>query len=41
MKIKFLTESEEFIIKKDFVSELNGEEYKPGNFFIENLRCIE
>jgi hypothetical protein len=41
MKIKFVTESEEFIIKKDFVSELNGEEYKPDTFFIENLHCVE
>jgi hypothetical protein len=40
MKIKFVTESEEFIIK-GFCIRINGEEYKPDTFFIENLHCVE
>lgn len=41
MRIKFLTESEDFVIKKEFKSELNDKIYEPETYFVNNLRCIE
>jgi hypothetical protein len=41
MRIKYLTENEDYVIKKEFQSELNNEVYKPENYFINNLGCIE
>ncbi len=41
MRIKFLSETEDYIIKKELVSELNGKTYQPETFFINNLRCIQ
>ncbi len=41
MRIKFLTESEDFIIRKSFQSELNDKIYEPETYFINNLHCIE
>lgn len=41
MRIKYLTETEDYVIKKEFQSELNNEVYQPENYFITNLRCIE
>jgi hypothetical protein len=40
MRIKYLTENEDYVIKKEFQSELNNV-YKPENYFINNLGCIE
>jgi hypothetical protein len=34
MRIKYLTENEDYVIKKEFQSELNNEVYKPENYFI-------
>ncbi|UQD57284.1 hypothetical protein [Flavobacterium sp. K5-23] len=41
MRIKYLTDTEDHIIKKEFLSELNNQIYKPENYFIDNLHCIE
>ena len=41
MRIKYLTDVEDIIIKKEFVAELDGKTYFPDNYFIENLRCVE
>jgi hypothetical protein len=41
MRIKYLTETEDYVIKKEFKSELNNEIYQPENYFITNLRCVE
>lgn len=41
MKIKYLTESEDYVIRKEFKSELNEQVYEPDTYFINNLRCIE
>lgn len=41
MRIKYLTESEDYILKKEFQSELNNEIYHPESYFISNLGCIE
>jgi hypothetical protein len=41
MRIKYLTETEDYVLKKEFQSELNNEIYQPENYFISNLGCIE
>ncbi|HJS00626.1 MAG TPA: hypothetical protein VJ780_06795 [Flavobacterium sp.] len=41
MRIKYLTDIEDYIVKKDLVSELNGKKYQPETYFIQNLKCIE
>ena len=41
MRIKYSTDLEDYIIKKELVSELNGKNYQPETFFINNLKCIE
>ncbi len=41
MRIKYLTDTEDYIIKKNLVSEMDGKTYHPETYFIENLRCIE
>lgn len=41
MRIKYLTETEDYVLKKEFQSELNNEIYQPENYFITNLGCIE
>tara|TARA_R110000868_G_scaffold52107_3_gene164865 strand:- start:5850 stop:6416 length:567 start_codon:yes stop_codon:yes gene_type:complete len=41
MRIKYLTESEDYVIRKEFKSELNDQIYNPDTYFINNLRCVE
>lgn len=41
MRIKYLSDTEDYIIKKELVSELNGKVYNPETYFINNLRCIQ
>ena len=41
MRIKYLTDIEDYVIKKGFQSELNNQVYEPENYFINNLHCIE
>lgn len=41
MRIKYLTDTEDYILKKEFTSELDGKVYKPETYFIDNIRCIE
>ena len=41
MRIKYFTDSEDYILKKEFKSELNNETYFPETYFMENLRCLE
>lgn len=41
MRIKYLTATEDYVIKKEFKSELNNQVYKPETYFVWNLRCIE
>jgi len=41
MRIKYSSDIEDFIIKKQLVSELNGKTFQPENYFIQNLKCIE
>lgn len=41
MRIKYLTDTEDYILKKEFKSELTNEIYNPETYFINNLKCIE
>ena len=41
MRIKYLTDTEDYVMTKEFKSEMNNEVYHPETYFMENLRCIE
>lgn len=40
IRINFSTGFEDYVLKKEFKSELNNEIYTPENYFIDNLGCI-
>lgn len=41
MRIKYLTDSQDYVLKKEFKSDLDAIIYEPENYFINNLDCIE
>lgn len=41
MRIKYLTTTEDYIVKRELTSELNGKVYNPNTYFMENIRCVE
>jgi hypothetical protein len=41
MRIKNLTETTDYILPKEFKSELDGSIYQPETYFIKNIACIE
>ncbi len=41
MRIKYLSEIEDFVVKKEIQSELNGQNYQPESLFMNYLYCIE
>ncbi len=41
MRIKYLTDIEDYVMQKEFKSEMNNEVYHPETYFIDNLRCVE
>lgn len=41
MRIKYLTDTEDYVLKKEFTSEFNNETYYPENYFMNYLKCIE
>jgi len=41
MRVKYISETEDYIIKKEILSELNGKQYQPESFFMNYLHCIE
>lgn len=41
MRIKYLTDTEDYVFKKEFTAELDGKTYKPETYFMDNIRCIE
>lgn len=41
MRIKYLTTTEDYIVKKELTSELNGKVYNPNTYFVQNIRCVE
>jgi hypothetical protein len=40
MRIKFSTETQDYIFKKVLVSEMDQKTYSPGNYFIDYLPCL-
>ena len=41
MRIKYLTATEDYIVKSELISEMNGKTYKPDTYFMDNIRCVE
>ena len=41
MRIKYLTDIENYVIKKEFLSELDNKVYQPETYFVNYLHCIE
>ena len=41
IRIKYLSDTEDYVMKKEFTSELNDKTYRPETFFIDNIRCVE
>jgi hypothetical protein len=41
MRIKYLTDIEDYVIKKEFQSELNNQVYQPETYFVNYLHCME
>lgn len=41
MRVKYLTDTEDYIIKSEITSEMNGKVYRPETYFIDNIRCVE
>lgn len=41
MRIKYLTDVEDYVIKKEFQSELNNQVYEPETYFINYINCID
>lgn len=40
MRIRYATETVDYIVKSEFVSETDGKTYKPESYFIDTLRCF-
>jgi hypothetical protein len=41
MRIKYSTDTEDYVFKKEFTAELDGKVYHPDTYFIDNIRCVE
>ena len=41
MRIKYLTDTEDYIVKRELTSELTGKVTNPNTYFMENIRCVE
>jgi hypothetical protein len=41
MRIKYLTDIEDYVLSKELKSELDSTVYYPENYFIDNIRCVE
>jgi hypothetical protein len=41
MRIKYSTDIEDYVFKKEFTAELDGKMYRPETYFIDNIRCIQ
>ncbi len=41
MRIKYLTDTEDYVFKKEFQSELDNQVYQPETYFVNYLHCIE
>jgi len=41
MRVKYLTNIEDYIVKSEFTSEMNGKVFHPNTYFMDNIRCVE
>lgn len=41
MRIKYLTDLEDYVFRKEFTSEMDNQVYQPENYFINFLHCVE
>jgi hypothetical protein len=41
MRIKYLTDVEDYIVRKEFTPEMDNHIYQPETYFINFLYCIE
>ena len=41
MRIKYLTDIEDYVFRKEFTSEMDNQIYQPENYFINFLHCVE
>jgi hypothetical protein len=41
MRIKYLTATEDYIMRGEITSEMNGKTYQPATYFMENIRCVD
>jgi hypothetical protein len=41
MRIKYLTDIEDYVFKKEIIAELDGKIYQPESYFMNNMHCIE
>jgi len=41
MRIKYLTDIEDYVFKKEFQSEMDNKTFEPETYFINNIGCIE
>ncbi|SHG62029.1 hypothetical protein SAMN05443549_105139 [Flavobacterium fluvii] len=41
MRIKYLTDIEDYVVPKEIKSEMNNEVYHPETYFIDSLHCVE
>lgn len=41
MRIKYLTNIEDYIVKRELTSELTGKVTNPNTYFMDNIRCVE
>ncbi|MFH6935019.1 hypothetical protein [Flavobacterium sp. YO12] len=41
MRIKYLTDIDDYIVRGELISEMNGKTYQPNTYFMQNIRCVE
>lgn len=41
MRIKYLTDLDDYVFRKEFTAEMDNQVYQPENYFINFLHCIE
>jgi len=41
MRIKYLTDVEDYVVRSEITSEMNQKVYHPDTYFMENIRCVE
>ncbi|TRX21533.1 hypothetical protein [Flavobacterium franklandianum] len=41
MRIKYLTDLDDYVVRKEFTAEMDNQVYQPENYFINFLHCVE